>query len=106
MARPNEKCREEVSKEDSNNETTPIMPIVQIDKRKSNVQKVELEEEIRGKLGDLKSVMDRVELKDESIESLLKLSENVDLIKNEFDNYLYTFQGQIRKMIKTKTSSK
>lgn len=63
-------------------------------------------EEIRSNMKMLRSAIDQIELKNQSIDDLLKLSENIDEIKNEFDNYFFTFQASIRKTIKAKTCEK
>lgn len=62
--------------------------------------------EIRSNIKMLRDVIDQIELKNQSIDDLLKLSENIDEIKNEFDNYFFGFQASIRKTIKAKTSAK
>lgn len=58
-------------------------------------------EDIRNKIKELRDIMSQIELKNQSIENLLKLSESIDSIKNEFDDCCYSLQASIRKKIKT-----
>lgn len=65
-----------------------------------------LTEEIRSNIKLFREAIGQIELKNQSIDDLLKLSENIDEIKNEFDNYFFGFQASIRNTIKAKTSAK